>query len=98
VKFPFNKEAYMRMNVAEKVHCYSFDTKGTDSAFEMVKAYFNSAGLSTDFDSIYEESKTFNRFLCETEGRKVSPRANETDNRKDGCDGYCCGEVCRVFG
>ena len=57
VKLPSDKEAYMRMSVAEKVCCYPFDTKGTDSAFEMVKDYFNSVGLSTDFDSVYEEAK-----------------------------------------
>ena len=49
--------AYMRLSVAEKVCCYPFSTKGTDSAFEMVKAYFNSVGLSADFDSVYEETK-----------------------------------------
>lgn len=57
VKLPSDKEAYMRMSVAEKVCCYPFGTKGTDSAFEMVKDYFNSVGLSTDFDSVYEETK-----------------------------------------
>ena len=57
VKQPSNKEAYMRLSVAEKACCYPFDTKGTGSAFEMVKDYFNSVGLSTDFDSVYEETK-----------------------------------------
>ena len=57
VKLPSNKEDYMRMSVDEKVRCYPFDTKGIDSAFEMVKAYFNSVGLSADFDSVYEETK-----------------------------------------
>ena len=33
VKLPSNKADYMRMSVAEKVRCYQFDTKGTDSAF-----------------------------------------------------------------
>lgn len=56
-KLPSNKADYMRMSVAEKVRCYQFDTKGIDSAFEMVKAYFNSVGLSADFDSVYEETK-----------------------------------------
>lgn len=64
MKLPSDKEAYMRMSVAEKVHCYSFDIKGTDSAFEMVKAYFNSVGLSTDFDSVYEEAKLLTDY-CE---------------------------------
>ena len=57
VKLPSNKADYMRMSVAEKVRSYPFDTKGTDSAFEMVKDYFNSVGLNTDFDSVYEEAK-----------------------------------------
>lgn len=30
---------------------------GTDSAFEMVKAYFEAVGLNTDFNSVYEEAK-----------------------------------------
>lgn len=56
-KLPSNKADYMRMSVAEKVRCYPFDTRGTDSAFEMVKAYFETVGLSTDFSSVYEEAK-----------------------------------------
>ena len=56
-KLPANKAEYMRMSIAEKVRCYPFDTKGTDSAFEMVKDYFETVGLSTDFDSVYEEAK-----------------------------------------
>ena len=56
-KLPSNKEAYMSMNVAEKVRCYPFDAKGTGLTFEMVKTYFSSVGLSTDFGSIYEEAK-----------------------------------------
>ena len=57
VELPSNKADYMRMSVAEKVRCYQFDTKGTDSAFEMVKTYFDSVGISIDFDSVYEEAK-----------------------------------------
>lgn len=57
LKLPSNKADYMRMSVAEKVRCYPFGAKGTGSAFEMVKDYFNSVGLSTDFDSVYEEAK-----------------------------------------
>lgn len=56
-KLPSNKADYMGMSVAEKVRCYSFDTRGTDVAFEMVKAYFETVGLSTDFSSVYEEAK-----------------------------------------
>lgn len=36
-KLPSNEAEYMRMSIAEKVRCYPFDTKGTDSVFEMVK-------------------------------------------------------------
>ena len=56
-RLPSNKADYMRMSVAEKVRCYPFDTRGTDAAFEMVKKYFETVGLSTDFSSIYEEAK-----------------------------------------
>ena len=44
-KLPSDKADYMRMSVAEKVRCYPFDEKGTDSAFEMVKTYFETVGL-----------------------------------------------------
>ena len=56
VKLPLNKAEYMKMSVAEKVRCYPFDTRGTDAAFEMVKAYFETVGLSTDFSAVYEEA------------------------------------------
>lgn len=55
-KLPSNKAEYMKMSVAEKVRCYPFDTRGTEAAFEMVKAYFETVGLSTDFSSVYEEA------------------------------------------
>lgn len=57
VRLPSNKDKYMGMSVAEKVRCYPFDTEGTDSAFEMVKAYFETVGLDTDFNTVYEEAK-----------------------------------------
>lgn len=57
LKLPSNKADYLKLSVAEKVCCYPFDAKGTGSAFDMVKEYFNSVGLSTDFDSVYEEAK-----------------------------------------
>ena len=56
-RLPSNKAEYMKMSVAEKVRCYPFDTRGTDLAFEIVKAYFETLGLSTDFSSVYEEAK-----------------------------------------
>ena len=62
---PSNKADYARMSVAEKVCCYPFDTKGTDSAFEMVKAYYETVGLSTDFNSIYEEAKLLTNYYEE---------------------------------
>ena len=49
VKLPSDKADYMRMSAAEKVHCYPFDIKGTDSAFEMVKAYFVNCGAKHRF-------------------------------------------------
>ena len=57
MRLPSDKTAYMRMSVAEKVRCYPFDDKGTDSAFEMVKACFEKIGMDTSFNSVYEESK-----------------------------------------
>lgn len=55
-KLPSNKADYMRTSVAEKVHCYPFDIKGTDLAFEMVKTYFETVGLEVDFHTVYEEA------------------------------------------
>ena len=57
VRLPSNKDEYMGMSVAEKVRCYPFDTEGTASAFEMVKVYFETVGLDTDFNTVYEEAK-----------------------------------------
>lgn len=57
VRLPSDKADYMRMSVAEKIRCYSFDDKGTDSAFAMVRAYFEKIGMDTSFDSVYEETK-----------------------------------------
>lgn len=57
VRLPSAKADYMRMSVAEKVSCYPFDDKGTDTAFEMVRTYFEKIGMDTGFDSVYEETK-----------------------------------------
>lgn len=57
MKLPANKADYMRMSVAEKVFCYPFDTKGTESVFEMVRVYFEKIDMDTDFHSVYEEAK-----------------------------------------
>jgi hypothetical protein len=57
IKLPANKADYMRMSVAEKVCCYPFDAKGTESAFEMVRSYFEKIDMNTDFHSVYEEAK-----------------------------------------
>ncbi len=57
VRLPSNKDEYMGMSVAEKVCCYLFDIEGTDSTFEMVKAYFETVGLDTDSHTVYEEAK-----------------------------------------
>lgn len=63
-KLPSNKADYMRMSVAEKVRCYELDTKGTDKAFGMVKAYFQSVGMDAGFDEVYEETKLLTDY-CE---------------------------------
>lgn len=57
MKLPDNKTDYIRMSVGEKVRCYPFDDKGTDAAFEMVRAYFEKIGMDTSFHSVYEEAK-----------------------------------------
>ena len=57
VRLLSDKADYMRMSVAEKIRCYPFDDKGTDSAFAMVRAYFEKIGMDTSFDSVYEETK-----------------------------------------
>lgn len=57
VRLPADKADYMRMSVAEKVRCYSFDDKGTDATFEIVRTYFEKIGMDTSFDSVYEETK-----------------------------------------
>ena len=57
VRLPSDKADYMRMSVAEKIRCYPFDDKGTDSAFAMVRVYFEKIGMDTSFDSVYEETK-----------------------------------------
>ena len=57
IKLPANKADYMRMSVAEKVCCYPFDAKGTESAFEMVRAYFEKIDMDTGFHFVYEEAK-----------------------------------------
>lgn len=65
MKLPANKADYMRMSVAEKVFCYPFDTKGTESAFEMVRAYFEKINMDTGFHSVYEEAKLLSDYYEE---------------------------------
>ena len=57
MKLPANKADYMKMSVAEKVCCYPFDIRGTESAFEMVRMYFEKIDMDTGFHSVYEEAK-----------------------------------------
>ncbi len=57
MKLPANKADYMRMSVAAKVCCYPFDIRGTESAFEMVRMYFEKIDMDTGFHSVYEEAK-----------------------------------------
>lgn len=62
VRLPADKADYMRRSVAEKVRCYSFDDKGTDTAFEMVQTYFKKIGMDTCFDSVYKEAKLLTNY------------------------------------
>lgn len=61
-RLPSNKTDYTKMSVAEKVRCYPFNEKGTDSAFEMVKTYFETVGLGTDFHTVYEEARLLTEY------------------------------------
>ena len=70
----------MRMNVAEKVFCYSFDTKGIESAFEMVRAYFEKIDMDTGFHSVYEEAKLLSDYY-EKQKAEEFIRESRTGNR-----------------
>lgn len=70
MKLPSNKADYMRMSVAEKVRCYPFDIKGIDLAFEMVKTYFETVGLETDFHTVYKETKLLTDYYEERKGEE----------------------------
>ena len=78
MKLPANKADYMRMSVAEKVFCYPFDTKGTESAFEMVRAYFEKIDIDTGFHSVYEEAKLLSDYY---EKQKVEEFIGERAER-----------------
>ena len=78
MKLPANKADYMKMSVAEKVFCYLFDTKGTKSAFEMVRAYFERIEMDTGFHSVYEEAKLLSDYY---EKQKVEEFIKERAER-----------------
>lgn len=78
MKLPTNKADYMRMSVAEKVCCYPFDTKGTESAFEMVRAYFEKIDMDIGFHSVYEEAKLLSDYY---EKQKVEEFIGERAER-----------------
>lgn len=92
-KLPPNKADYMRMSVAEKVCCYRFDTKGTDSAFEMVKVYFETVGLSTDFSSVYEEAKLLTDYYKEHKAEEFIQEQTEQIIEKMTMLGIDAGKV-----
>jgi len=86
-KLPSNKADYMRMSVAEKVRCYRFDTKGTDKAFDMVKAYFQSVGMDAGFDDVYEEAKLLTDYCAkELAERQISEKVERIIKGVDLCD------------
>lgn len=68
-ELPSNKADYMRLSVKEKVCAFGFETKGTDKAFDMVKAYFESVGMDAGFNAIYEETKLLTDY-CEKEAEE----------------------------
>lgn len=97
-KLPPNKVDYMKMSVAEKVRCYPFDTRGTDSAFAMVKAYFETVGLSTDFSSVYEEAKLLTDYYEEHKTEEFIQERTEQIMEKMNMLGIDAGKVseCQV--
>ena len=78
MKLPANKADYMKMSVAEKVFCYPFDANGTESAFEMVRAYFEKIDMDTGFHSVYEEAKLLSDYY---EKQKVEEFIGERAER-----------------
>ena len=93
VRLPSDNADYMRMSVAEKVHCYPFDIKGTDSAFEMVKAYFETVGLSTDFSSVYEEAKLLTDYYEEHKAEEFTQERAEQIKEKMNMLGIDAGKI-----
>ena len=92
-KLPPNKVDYMKMSVAEKVRCYPFDTRGTDSAFAMVKAYFETVGLSTDFSSVYEEAKLLTDYYEEHKAEEFIQERAEQIKEKMNMLGIDAGKI-----
>lgn len=83
-ELPSDKADYMRMSVAEKVRCYGFDMKGTDQAFNMVKAYFDSVGMDAGFDDVYEEAKLLTDYCAkEVAGQQISEKVEQILQRMD---------------
>ncbi len=78
MKLHANKADYMKMSVAEKVCCYPFDAKGTESAFEMVRSYFEKIDMDTGFHSVYEEAKLLSDYY---EKQKVEEFIGERAER-----------------
>ncbi len=77
----------MRMSVAEKVCCYGFDTKGTDRAFDMVKACFESIGMDAGFDEVYEEVKLLTDYCAkEVAEQQIGGKEQQILQRLDVCD------------
>ena len=83
-ELPSDKAEYMRLSVKEKVCAFGFDTKGTDKAFDMVKAYFESVGMDAGFNAIYEETKLLTDY-CEkvVEERQISEKVEQILQRLD---------------
>lgn len=86
-ELPSNKADYMRMSVAEKVRCYGFDTKRTDKAFDMVRAYFQSVGMDAGFDDVYEEAKLLADYCAkEVAEHQISAKVGQIIKGIDMCD------------
>lgn len=62
----------------KKVFCYPFDAKGIESAFEMVRAYFEKIDMDTGFHSVYEEAKLLSDYY---EKQKVEEFIGERAER-----------------
>lgn len=59
---PKEKAVYMAMSTAEKALCYPLGDVENEKIYEIVKDYFASVGIDTDFATVYEEVKELTEY------------------------------------